>query len=259
MTELHPLDKLFDLGGRVALITGGSRGLGNGIARGLAAAGASVALTSRTSEEVEAAAGEIEKSGGRALAMVADVVRVEEHPAVVERVLQHFGRLDILINAAGVNRRQPSLEITPDDWDYVQGVNLRGTFFMCQAAGRVMVAQRSGKIINIGSLTSHIGLAQVANYGATKSALLGLTRALAVEWAPYNVQVNAIGPGYYRTNLTPPLQQDPQRSAWIEGRIPMGRWGIPDDLAGTAVFLASPASHYVTGQIVNVDGGWLAG
>lgn len=250
---------LFDLTGRVALVTGGSRGLGHGIARGLADAGAAVALTSRTREEVEAAAAAIEQAGGRALALVTDAAQIEEHPRTVQRVIDHFGRLDILVNAAGLNRRQPALEITPEDWDFVQGIQLRGAFFMCQAAGRVFVEQRSGKVINIGSLTSHIGLREIANYGAAKSGILGLTRALALEWAPYNVQVNAIGPGYYKTRMTEPVQRDPGRAAWILSRIPMGRWGVPEDLAGVGVFLASRASDYVTGQIVNVDGGWLAG
>jgi len=250
---------LFDLTGKVALVTGGGRGLGRGMAFALAQAGADVAVTSRTKSQLEETAKAIEALGRRAFAVTCDVTQPESIEKTVEAVLDRFGRLDILVNAAGVNKRMPSLEVTPELWDLIVDTNLKGTFFCCQAAAKVMKEQGGGKIINIGSLASEIGLPRRAPYTAAKSGVLGLTKALAVEWAPYNICVNAIGPGYYRTEMTEPLFADKEWTKKLLARIPMKRAGLPEDLAGAVIFLASKASDYVTGQIIYVDGGFLAG
>ena len=252
-------EELFSLEGKVALVTGGGRGLGRGMALALAAAGADVAVAARTREQLEATAAEIERLGRRALYVVADVRDPGSVSAMVRAVVAELGGLDVLVNAAGVNRRIPSLEVTPEAWDEIVDTNLKGIFFASQAAARAMRERGGGKIINIASLASEIGLPRRAPYTAAKAGVLGLTRALAVEWAPYNIQVNAIGPGYFRTEMTEPLFQDRE---WLKGllaRIPSGRAGVPQDLAGAVVFLASRASDYITGQIVYVDGGFLAG
>jgi len=250
---------LFDLTGKVALVTGGGRGLGRGIAFALAQAGADVAVTSRTKSQLEETAKAIEALGRRAFAVTCDVTQPESIEKTVEAVLDRFGRLDILVNAAGVNERMPSLEVTPELWDLIVDTNLKGTFFCCQAAAKVMKEQGGGKIINIGSLASEIGLPRRVPYTAAKSGVLGLTKALAVEWASYNICVNAIGPGYYRTEMTEPLFADKEWTKKLLARIPMKRAGLPEDLAGAVIFLASKASDYITGQIIYVDGGFLAG
>ncbi len=252
-------ERLFSLEGKVALVTGGGRGLGRAMALALAAAGADVAVAARTREQLEDAAAAIERLGRAALPVVVDVRDPGSISAMVEAVLEGLGGLDVLVNAAGVNRRIPSLEVTPEVWDELVDTNLKGTFFASQAAARAMARRGGGKIINIASLTSQIGLPQRVPYTAAKAGVLGLTRALAVEWAPYNIQVNAIGPGYFRTEMTEPLFRDRE---WVKGllaRIPSARAGVPEDLAGAVVFLASKASDYVTGQIIYVDGGFLAG
>jgi NAD(P)-dependent dehydrogenase (short-subunit alcohol dehydrogenase family) len=249
----------FRLDGRVAVVTGASRGIGRALALALADAGADLALASRSAEGLEAVSAEVAARGGRALAVPTDVADVAQVRRLVERTVEAFGRLDVLVNNAGLNIRRPALEFTEQDWDAIHAVQLRGVFFACQAAGRVMVQQGYGKIINIASLTSVIGIKHVVPYAAAKGGVVQLTKALAVEWAPLGVRVNAIGPGYIETDLTQPLFQDPERSAWIHSRIPLGRRGYPADLMGAAVFLASPASDYVTGQVLYVDGGWLAG
>jgi len=250
---------LFDLTGKVALVTGGGRGLGRGMAFALAQAGADVAVTSRTKSQLEETAKAIEALGRRAFAVTCDVTQPESIEKTVEAVLDRFGRLDILVNAAGVNKRMPSLEVTPELWDLIVDTNLKGTFFCCQAAAKVMKEQGGGKIINIGSLASEIGLPRRAPYTAAKSGVLGLTKALAVEWASNNICINAIGPGYYRTEMTEPLFADKEWTKKLLARIPMKRAGLPEDLAGAVIFLASKASDYVTGQIIYVDGGFLAG
>lgn len=168
------------------------------------------------------------------------------------------GRLDVLVNVAGVNKRIPSLEVTEEDWDWILGVNLKGTFFTSQAAGEVMVRQGKGSIINIASLLSAVGIPTLAPYAASKTGVVGLTRVLAAEWGPQGVRVNAIAPGYFRTKMTDRLFADPDWYARLKRQVPLGREGFPEDLAGAAVFLASDASRYVTGQVIYVDGGYLA-
>lgn len=247
------------LDGKVALVTGASRGLGRGMALGLAEAGADLVVVARSLERLEGAVSEARALGRRCLPVEADVSREEEVKRMVEEALGEFGRIDILVNNAGINYREASEHYPLDEWERVLSVNLTGTFLCCREVGRVMIEQRRGKIINVASLTSVIGVRTIPAYSASKGGVAQLTKVLAVEWAKYNIQVNAIGPGYFRTDLTEPLFQDPERRRWVESRIPMGRWGTPEDLKGAVVFLASEASDYITGQVLFVDGGWLAG
>jgi len=252
------LDKM-RLDGKVALVTGASRGLGRGMALGLAEAGADLVVVARSLERLEGVVGEARALGRRCLPLKADVSREEEVKKMVEEALGEFGRIDILVNNAGINYREASEDYPLDEWERVLSVNLTGVFLCCREVGRVMIRQGGGKIINVASLTSVIGVKTIPAYSASKGGVAQLTKVLAVEWAKYNIQVNAIGPGYFRTDLTEPLFQDPERREWITSRIPMGRWGTPEDLKGAVVFLASEASDYITGQVLFVDGGWLAG
>ena len=249
---------LFDLTGRIALITGSSRGLGRTIARGLAEAGATVVLNGRTAETLDAAVAELRQAGlpahGRAF-NVTDGAAVAAGVAALEA---EIGPLDILVNNAGIQRRAPAESMPEAAWREVIETNLTSCFLVSQAAGRRMIARRHGKIINICSLMSEVSRPTIANYAAAKGGLKMLTRALTVEWAKHNLQINGIGPGYFLTDLTRPLHDDPKFNAWICGRTPAGRWGDPAELIGAAVFLASAASDYVNGQILYVDGGLLA-
>jgi NAD(P)-dependent dehydrogenase (short-subunit alcohol dehydrogenase family) len=256
---------LFDISGRVALITGASRGIGRAIASGFAAAGASIALCSRTEADLRQAADELRAQGARAEAFAADASRVAEIQRLVRDVLTRMGQIDILVNVAGGNRRGPSTQITEEDWDAVLDLNLKGLFFTSQAVGRYWIETHrfapennrgKGKIINIGSIAGEMGARGRAPYTASKSGVLGVTRTLAVEWAKEGICVNCIAPGYIETELTKPLFNDPNFIASVHNRTPMGRHGYPEDLVGTAIFLAAPASDYVTGQTINVDGGY---
>ncbi len=251
----------FRLDGKVALITGASRGIGRSLALAMARGGADVALVSRSAEALEAVAVEARDLGVRALVLPTDVVEVAQVRAAVERAAAELGRLDVLINVAGINRRGPSIDITEADWDAVVNTNLRSVFFACTAAGRIMLQQGSGSIINIGSLTSSIGIGwiPIIPYAASKTGVLGMTRALSTEWSARGVRVNLLSPGYIETEMTRPLQANPEFNAWVLSRTPMRRWGTTDDLEGTALFLASDASRFLTGQMITVDGGWLAG
>lgn len=253
------LQSLFGLGGRVALVTGASGGIGSALARGLAGAGAQVALNGRDHDRLNAVAASITESGGTAATFPADLSDPEAPAELVRRTVEQFGRLDILVNCAGMNRRMPILEVTPEVYRQILAANLDAVYFLSQAAARVMIGQGGGKIIHIGSLTSFIGLADVSVYGITKSALAQLTCTMAIEWATQNIQVNCLCPGFIATDLTAPLWANPTRSRWMLERIPMRRPGQPEDLAGLAVYLASPASDYTTGQTFTVDGGFLAG
>lgn len=249
----------FKLDDRVALVTGASRGLGQGMAVALGGAGASVALVARTKASLEETAKLIEKEGSRAYVLQADISKISEAERVVRETVEHFGQLNILVNSVGAQVRKPALETSEAEWDYLVGVNLKSVYFITQAAAKEMIKGKKGKVINITSLTSFIGLPNVSIYGASKGGIAALTRQWAIEWAKYNINVNAIGPGYYKTALTADLFKDETRTQWVLGNIPLGRTGVPEDLAGAAVFLASDASDYITGQIINVDGGWLAG
>ena len=247
----------FDLSGKSAIVTGCSSGLGEAMALGLAEAGADVAGVYNAGQP---AVGEkIEAMGRKFFGIRADLSSIEPVKGIVAQTVETFGRLDILVNNAGILRRNQSVDYTEEDWDAVMNVNLKTLFFLCQAAARQFIEQgRGGKIINVASLLSFQGGILVPSYTASKSGVMGLTRLLACEWAPHNINVNAIAPGYMKTRVTQPLRDDPVRSRQILERIPAGRWGSPDDLKGTAVFLASAASDYLNGYTIAVDGGWLA-
>jgi|SRR5450759_2701936 len=248
----------FSLAGKVALVTGASRGIGQALAMGLAEAGADMALVARTREALDETASRARELGRRALAMPADISRTAVIHDVVDRVITEYGRMDILVNGAGTQARKPILEMTEEDWDTVTSLNLKAVYFCSQAVAPHMIKQGSGKIINVCSLTSSIGIANVSAYSASKGGVLSMTRSMAVEWSRHGINVNAIAPGYFKTEMTKRLYEDPERNQWILGRTPMGRWGDLSDLKGTVVFLASAASDFITGQLVNVDGGWLA-
>jgi NAD(P)-dependent dehydrogenase (short-subunit alcohol dehydrogenase family) len=251
------IDK-FKLNGKVALVTGGARGLGRGIAQGLAEAGADIAVVSRTVEEGKKAAEEMAALGRRTLAVQADVSKLSEVYRLIDEVVNHFGRLDVLVNAAGFNIRKHFLDFTEEDYESLMAVQLRAVFFASQRAAKVMKEQGGGKIINIGSLTCvEFAGPNIALYGTAKSGVLGLTRGMAKDLAPYNINVNAIGPGWFKTKMTEKVFQDEANVQRMLSRLPLGRFGVPEDLAGAAVFLASSASDYITGQIIFVDGGWL--
>jgi 2-deoxy-D-gluconate 3-dehydrogenase len=250
------LKGLFDLSGKKALVTGAGRGLGQAIAVGLAEAGADVALvTNRTpAEETKA---RIEALGRRAIIVQADVGDRSRLPAVVDETVSALGGLDILVNNAGIIRRTPAADHAYADWQEVIDVNLNSVFVLSQLAGRLMIEQGSGKIVNIASMLSFQGGITVPGYTASKHAVAGLTKALANEWASKGLQVNAIAPGYMSTDNTEALRNDPNRSRQILERIPAGRWGSEQDLVGPAVFLASAASDYMNGHVLCVDGGWM--
>jgi 2-deoxy-D-gluconate 3-dehydrogenase len=248
----------FRLDGRVALVTGANRGIGAGLAIALAEAGADLAMLGRT--EPTATLSRAEALGRRAVWVRSDLgtATPADLGAAVAAVPDELGRLDILVNNAGIIRRAPAAEHAATDWDDVMSVNVDAVFHLSQAAGRLMLAGGSGKIINIASMLSFQGGIRVASYTAAKHAVLGLTRALANEWAGSGVNVNAIAPGYIATDNTAALRADPERERSIVERIPAGRWGTPEDLAGAVVFLASDAARYVHGAVLPVDGGWLA-
>jgi 2-deoxy-D-gluconate 3-dehydrogenase len=250
------LDK-FNLSGKVAVVTGASRGLGQAMAIGLAEAGADVALVASSSTE-ETAAG-IRQLGRRALTIQTDLLDQRVVSRIVEATVSGLGGVDILVNNAGIIRRAALLEFSEKDWDDVIQINQKSLFFLSQAVARQMVAQgRGGKIINIASMLSFQGGIRVPSYTASKSAVMGLTRIMANEWAAHGINVNAIAPGYMDTDNTAALRADPKRNAEILARIPAGRWGTPEDLQGAAVFLASSASDYMQGHTMAVDGGWLS-
>jgi 2-deoxy-D-gluconate 3-dehydrogenase len=247
----------FRLEGRVAVVTGSGTGLGQGMAIGLAEAGADVVGVYNTHAPEEAKSA-VEKLGRRFLPVQANLISIEPIPGIIDAAVKEFGRLDILINDAGIIRRAPSLEYSEKDWDDVININLKSLFFLCQAAARQFMKQGSGgKIVNIASLLSFQGGILIPPYTASKSGVRGLTQLLANEWAKHNINVNAIAPGYMATDNTEPLRKDPNRGPAILERIPAGRWGTPDDLKGAVVFLASDASNYVNGFTLAVDGGWL--
>ena len=248
---------MFDLSGKTALVTGANTGLGQAMALALAGAGADIALIGRTdpTETIE----QITKIGVKCVSIKADLAQAEAATNIVAEAITELGRADILVNNAGIIKRGDALGFTPDAWDSVMNVNLRTLFFLSQALARHLVSKKkSGKIINIASMLTFQGGIRVPSYTASKSGVGGLTKALANEWASHGINVNAIAPGYFKTNNTAALQADPKRNAEILGRIPSGRWGNPSDLGGAVIFLASPASDYVQGITLPVDGGWLA-
>jgi 2-dehydro-3-deoxy-D-gluconate 5-dehydrogenase len=254
--ERREVTSMFDLTGRVAVVTGANTGIGQGIAVALAQAGADVALVGRSS--ADETANLVRAAGRRSVLIQADLSTIAPVREIVDRTLSELGGLDILVNNAGIIRRADAVDFSEEDWDSVIDTNLKSVFFLCQAAGRHMIAQKRGKIVNIASMLSFQGGIRVPSYTASKSGVAGLTKLLANEWAAKGVNVNAIAPGYIATNNTAALQADETRNRQIMERIPAGRWGEPSDLGGAAVFLASSASDYVNGHILTVDGGWLA-
>jgi 2-deoxy-D-gluconate 3-dehydrogenase len=250
---------LFDLTGKVALVTGAGQGLGRGYARALAGAGASVVCLDKDLVTARQTMDIINQESAPANAVQCDITDLASIKEVLKGIADRYGRLDILVNNAGVEIAEEILDVTPEHYDRIMAVNLKGLFFVAREAVRYMIAQKSGKIINQGSLGSFIGLSGSSVYCATKGGVLQFTKTLSIELAKHNIQVNAIAPGYFRTGMTEPFFQDPAHRKWIEERIPARRIGTADDLAGTVVFLAGRASDYITGQTIVVDGGGLAG
>lgn len=252
------LEKL-SLRGKSGIVTGGGSGIGKGMATGLVQAGAALAIAGRNLARLENTATELLRFGGPVIPVQTDLAKMEDIRNLVDRTVKEFGKIDFLFNNAGMIRRNPSEEFTEKDWDDVMGVNLKGPFFLAQAVARVMIAQkRKGKIINTTSLIAVHGGKRVPSYSASKGGLAQATKTMANDWAQYNILVNAIGPGWVKTEITEPLRMDKERNTEITARIPLGRWADPEDLAGAAVFLASDASDYITGQTIFVDGGWLS-
>ncbi|MBI5476173.1 MAG: 2-dehydro-3-deoxy-D-gluconate 5-dehydrogenase KduD [Ignavibacteriales bacterium] len=248
--------EIFDLTSKVAIVTGSSTGLGQGMSLGLAEAGADLVLvdivdSKETAEKIKAL-------GRKSLTVIADLSRMDAINDLVKKTLETFGKIDILINNAGIIRRTPAIDFTEKDWDDVMALNSKTVFFLSQAVARDMMKRKSGKIINIASLLSFSGGITVPSYSASKGAVAQITKALANEWAQYGLNINAIAPGYMITNNTANLRKDPERTKSISDRIPAGRWGTPDDLKGAAIFLASSASDYINGHVLLVDGGWMA-
>ena len=251
----HPA---LDLSGRVAVVLGGTSGLGRAMALGLAEAGADVVASSRRAEVVEDTANAIEKKGRRTLRVSSDVTDRRSMEELLDATLQAFGRLDIMLNAAGRTKRTPSLEVAEADWAAIVETNLTGAMRASQVFAKPMLERGAGSIIHIASLASFVGLMEVAAYTATKAGVAGLVRALAVEWAPRGVRVNAIAPGVFRTALNQSLLDGTERGREFKLRTPMRRFGTPEELQGAAVFLTSDAAGFVTGQVLAVDGGFLA-
>jgi 2-deoxy-D-gluconate 3-dehydrogenase len=255
------MGSLFDLTGRVALVTGGSRGIGRAIALGLAQHGAKVAVAARTKETLDAVVQEI--GPDRGFAIVGDVSSIDDNRRMVDETVQRFGGLDVYVPVAGVNRRKPIVDVEPEDYDFIVDTNLKGLYFGVQAAVKAMLPREgkpNGKIITIGSLTTLQGVTVgLSVYAATKGGVGEMTKTISIELMPQGIQANCIAPGWILTDLNRGMIGVEPRKSWVLSRTPAGRFGAPADLAGTAVFLASSASDFVTGQVIAVDGGWLAG
>jgi NAD(P)-dependent dehydrogenase (short-subunit alcohol dehydrogenase family) len=251
--------KQFSLKGKVSLVTGGARGIGLGIAKALAGAGSDVMIVSRTEAQLKAAAGSIFEACGRDVGtFCADVSDLSAHAAMVESTLNRFGRIDVLVNNAGSNIRKPFLEVDEADFDTIMQIQLKSVFFLSQRVARLMKAAGGGKVINVSSLTSKIGIPNISIYGAAKGGVFSLTKSLSLELAPYGIHVNAVAPGYVRTSMTEAAFTDPKRLEWMLSRIPLGRFGQPEDIGNAVLYLASPAGDYLTGEVIFIDGGWLS-
>jgi 2-dehydro-3-deoxy-D-gluconate 5-dehydrogenase len=250
------MNRLFDLSGKAAIVTGASTGLGAGISVALAEAGADVLLVDHVQRDQVAQT--IRSKGRKAVTVAADLTKDHAAELVMEAGLKNFGKIDILVNNAGTIRRKAAIDVSEQEWDDVMTLNAKAVFFLAQAAARDMMKRNYGKIVNIASLLSFQGGILVPAYAASKGAVNQMTKALANEWAPHGINVNAIAPGYMATDNTRALRDDPVRSKTILERIPAGRWGTPEDVQGAAVFLAGRGSDYVNGHTLVVDGGWLA-
>lgn len=248
---------MFGLDGKVAVVTGAASGLGQAMAVALAGAGASVAVADLNLALAEETGHQIEKLGVKAFPVQADVANEESVAKMVEQTTANLGTIDILVNNAGINRRGPCVELSLEDFEATLNVNLKGTFLCCRAVGPQLIAKQYGKVINIASLLGSVAQANRVPYASSKGGVIQLTKVLALEWAPYNININAIGPGYFATELNKKLMEDPVIYNDLTSRIPMGRWAEPAELAGPVVFLASAASDYVTGHVLWADGGYL--
>ena len=248
----------FNLSGRKALVTGASRGIGRALALGLVNAGAMVALTGRDEKNLAEVAGQIKKIGGNAVIQKMDVKDTDDIRQGIDSCVRRMEGLNILVNNAGYESVSDSFEVTPDLWDTILDTNLKGAFFCAQAAGEKMAAMGGGAIVNVCSLTSSVGVATAVPYTSSKSGLLGMTRALATEWAARGIRVNAIAPGYFRTAMTDPFFQNRDWAERMKAKIPLARFGHVQDLIGSTVFLCSKAAEYITGQMITIDGGYLA-
>lgn len=250
--------QMFSLEGKIAVVTGGTTGIGHALSLGLASAGADVVASSRRQKQVNEIADKIEALGHRTLRIASDVSDRASLEALRDVTLSHFGKIDILINCAGIIKRAPTLEVTEEEWSTIIDVNLNGIFRACQIFGRLMIERGYGRIVNITSLNAYAALTEVAAYAASKSAVSSLTRSLAVEWSRKGVTVNAIAPGVFRTDINAKLLDSTGRGQELLMRTPMGRFGKTEELVGAAIYLASDASSFVTGQTIVVDGGFLA-
>jgi NAD(P)-dependent dehydrogenase (short-subunit alcohol dehydrogenase family) len=250
----------FDLKGKVSLVTGGARGIGLGIARSLASLGSDVMIVSRTRSQLEQASAAILSAGGggRASTFCADVGDLASHEAILQNTLDQFGKIDVLVNNAGSNIRKPFLDVTVEDYDAIMQIQLKSVYFLTQRVARQMVQAGGGKIINLASLTSKIGVANISIYGAAKGGVFALTKSLSLELAPHGITVNAVAPGYVRTAMTEAAFTDPKRQEWMLSRIPLRRFGQPEDIGGAVAYLASPAGDYLNGEVIFIDGGWLS-
>lgn len=252
-------DPLFSVAGQVVLVSGGSRGIGRAIAAGFAEREATVIITGREAATLEKTAGEIGGDGRRVQALLCDVSDAQAIRKLVADVIRQHQRIDTLINVAGVNRRKPALEVSDEDYDFILDINLKGAFLLSREVGRQMVRQQGGSQINIASLNTDRPLKNVLPYAMSKAGLGHMTRGLALEWGPCGVRVNALAPGFILTDLTQKLWSNPSMQQWGQANTPQGRLGQPEDMVGTALFLASPAAAFLTGQILFVDGGFTAG
>jgi gluconate 5-dehydrogenase len=252
---MHPL---FDLTGRVALITGSSRGIGFALARALSSAGARVVLNGRDAGTLAAASASLAADGIVTTSAAFDVTDEPGVTAAIATIEREVGPIDILINNSGITVRRPLEDFETADWDRIMATNLTGAFKVGRAVARHMIGRRRGKIINVCSINSELARYSIAPYVTSKGALKNLTKGMAIDWAKHNIQVNGLGPGYYATELTAPLVADRDFTAWIEKRVPMGRWGDVKDLGGAAIFLSSTASDFMTGQMLYIDGGLTA-
>lgn len=250
--------KLFDLEGKVAMVTGSARGLGETTAVALAKAGADVAVTDLNVADLERVSAAIRNIGKKSEGFSLDVTSKEKVHDCVRRVLDHFGRVDILVNNAGVNHRVPVLEYPEEAWDRVIDTNLKGSFLVAQAIVPQMIERSYGKVINMSSILGAVALPNQLAYASSKGGVDQMTKVMALEWAQKGVRVNAIAPTYFETELVAQLRNDPERFNFINERTPMGRWGYPNELEGIVIFLASPASDFITGQTIYIDGGWTA-